>query len=257
MANDPQNPDVIRVESAAEFDSGYIYDVTVTRDANHHVTGFAGTAKQTMPIDHPGYSMAYGPGGVLFAARWSGGFAEFASGGATYKAVDHPELFQGYGLAVVPPTIPKAAGQLKLTSSQGLIDGGVPDNAGWWTAILAPDGNGTFNATSVTRVSAPPNGVVSVVYVPNGSPGFSQQSILLAEFGTGDLNFGDCCFIVAYQVDDQGDPILTTRQVFLRGTAQGTFVDSVSGDFLFAYDPNGGNAGGHVVAVRGFPPPPR
>jgi hypothetical protein len=255
MANDPQNPDVIQIESSAEYDAGFIYDLTVTRDVRRHVTGFAGTAKQTVPIDHPGYSMAYASG-VLFAARWSGGFAELTPGKAAFKPVDHPELFQSYGLAVVPSTIPKAAGQLKLLSSGG-FDDAAPENAGWWTVVLAPDGMGTYNATSVTRVLEPPNGAQAVVYVPNGSPGFSKPSVMVAEFGTDALSFQDGGFIVAYEVDDQGDPILNTRQVFLRGTAQGMFIDSVSGDFIFTLDPNENAVGGHVVAVHGFLPPPQ
>ncbi|MGH9184931.1 MAG: Ig-like domain-containing protein, partial [Acidimicrobiales bacterium] len=122
------------------------------------------------------------------------------------------------------------------------------EQGNWYKAGVVPDGNGTFDVVGVTPVpgSQLPGGPEGFIYVPIGSPQFPRPSILVADFSDGSVS--------AYEVDADGDPVVSSRQAFITGLegAEGAFIDPVTGDFLFSTF----GGGDRVVAVRGFEPPP-
>ena len=70
-------------------------------------------------------------------------------------------------------------------------------------------------------------GIEGAFYVPIGSPLFPKPSVLIANYGMGS--------IVAYQVDNNGDPVPATAQDFITGLTgvDGSCVDPLTGDYLF------------------------
>ena len=98
-------------------------------------------------------------------------------------------------------------------------------------------------ATLETQIVGGPEGVV---YVPAGSPSFSDfQNVLVSEFSGGS--------IAVYQIDAGGNPIPNTRADFMTGLggAEGGVVDPLTGDFLFSTF----GGGDRVIVVSGFAPP--
>lgn len=231
------------IGGAANTASGLLYSIGVTRDAGNHIIGFSGTASVFADAAYNDGGAQYGPGGVLFLARWPvNQIGETKPGSAiTDKIVDVAPLgvaSSAAALAFVPAGFP-GAGQLKLVSWSG---------GQWYTLAISPDGSGTFDITSATQnVGATlGGGPEGIAYVPTGSPLFSVPSMLIAEYSANK--------VATYEVDANGDPIVATRKDFITDLsgAEGAFIDPVTGDFLFSTF-GGGN---HFVVVEGFVPPP-
>jgi hypothetical protein len=97
----------------------------------------------------------------------------------------------------------------------------------WYDAVVTPDASGTYtitrNSTVSIAISDAPEGIV---YVPTGAPLFPTASVLIAQYGLGE--------IASYQVDANGDPILSMRRTFISGLdgAEGAALDLLTGDFL-------------------------
>jgi hypothetical protein len=128
----------------------------------------------------------------------------------------------------------------------------------WYNASYSPDGLGTFDIASVTQIDLDlstlgidnlPGGPEGFVYIAAGSSGFSVNSLLVSDYAGGTVS--------AYDLDANGDPLVSTRRNFLSGLtgAEGAAIDPLTGDFLFSTF-GGGN---QVVVVQGFlapvPPP--
>ena len=73
------------------------------------------------------------------------------------------------------------------------------------------------------------------VYVKGINPGFSTDSLLIQEYDTNKVS--------AYAIDDNGDPIASTRQEFITGfgyqsptaaASMGATKDPMTGNVLFA-----------------------
>src|SRR5207248_11683545 len=101
-------------------------------------------------------------------------------------------------------------------------------NNGYFTADLAPDGSGTYDITNVTQRTTLTGGLEGIVHVPNGSPVFTQPSVLVSEWSVGRVG--------AYVLDANGYPDLASRQDFINGLtgAEGALIDPQTGDFLFS-----------------------
>jgi len=203
-----------------------IYSVPVQRDATGHLTGFGGTAtffaaaRGTMGGIDGG--LAYAPNGVLLYTVFPDNQIGQIKSGSTgpNKLVSLTAAKGRYlgGLTIVPAGLP-GAGRLKLTWAFGNR---------WTDAVITPDANGTYNiapsSVNIT-ISGTPEGIV---YVPPGSALFPAPTVLIAEFGTGE--------IAAYQVNANGDPIASTRQTFISGLdgPEGAAIDPLTRDFLFS-----------------------
>jgi hypothetical protein len=234
--------DTLLIGGAADSGSGALYAVTVARDARGHITRFTGSAGLFAAAPDVDGGVDYGPGNVLFVARWpDGDLAQYKPGSTAADKVIAGTTLGTEGSLVanrfVPPGSP-GAGRLKLVSYSG---------GAWYDAGVAPDGAGTYNVTGLHEVKASrlPGGAVGFVYVGQGSAQFSRPSLLVSEYQAGQ--------VAAYAVDANGDPIVSTRRTFITDLsgADGAFIDPVTGDFLFSTF----GSGDRVIVVRGFAKP--
>jgi hypothetical protein len=234
--------DKLLIGGAADATQGTLYEVTVTRDAQGHINGFSGTATVYAAAPNVDGGVDYGPGNVLFVARWpSNELAEYKPGSTVAdKVISSPQLGTESSLVAnrfVPSGSP-GAGRLKLVSYSG---------GAWYDAGVAPDGAGTYNLTGFHEVTGSRlgGGAVGFVYVNAGSPQFTRASMLVSEYQAGQ--------VAAYAVDADGDPIVSTRRTFITDLsgADGAFIDPVTGDFLFSTF----GSGDRVIVVRGFAKP--
>jgi hypothetical protein len=236
------DPNTLLIGGSANNTTGKLYAIQVMRDAGNHITGFTGTATVFAEAAFNDGGVTYGPGNVLFLARWPENELGQTKPGSTLtdKIIDLTPFdvaFSVAGLNFVPAGFP-GAGQLKIVSWSG---------GEWYTVGLAPDATGTFDVTSVTFETQISGGPEGFIYVPPGSPQFSDfNSMLVSEFSAGEVS--------TYQLDENGDPIPATRKPFITGLseAEGAVTDPLTGDFLFSTF----SEHARVIVVQGFAPPP-
>jgi hypothetical protein len=234
------DPNTLLIGGNANQATGALYAIGVTRDAMGHITGFSGTSTRFADAAWNDGGVVYGPGNVLFLARWpQNELGQTRPGSSvTDKVINMAPFGVAISLAALNfvPAGHAGAGGMKLVSWSG---------GQWYEATIAPDGMGTYDVTSVTAVPAStlPGGPEGFVYVPFGSPGFATASMLVSDFSDGRIS--------AYEVDGNGNPIVATRRLFADGLtgAEGAFIDPLTGDFLFS---TFGTGGDRVFVVRGF-----
>jgi hypothetical protein len=238
--------DRLLLGGAADASEGALYEIGVTRDAQGHINGFAGPGTVFAAAPNIDGGVDYGPGNVLFIARWPSDQVALYKPGSTVadKVIDTAALGVEHSIVAnrFVPTGSPGAGRLKLVSYGG---------GAWYDAGIAADGAGTFDLVGVHEVTGSrlPGGAVGFVYVNSGSTQFTRASMLVSEYAADEIG--------AYAVDANGDPIVSSRRTFITGLdgADGAFVDPVTGDFLFSTF----GGGDRVVVVRGFakalPPP--
>jgi len=244
------NNSTLLIGGAANTDAGRLYTVGVVRDLAGHITGFSGVATQygTGIGDFNDGGVAFGPGGVLFTSRWPvNGLGQTKPGSTDEdKIIDLTPLgvvgSSHAALAVVPVGF-SGQGQLKLVSWAG---------GEFYSASLAPDGSGTFDLvglaqvdldTSTLAIDNLPGGPEGFVYIDGANDGFGgADSMLVSDYSDGQVS--------AYQIDANGNPILSSRRNFLTGLtgAEGAAIDPLTGDFLFSTF----GGGSQVVVVQGF-----
>jgi hypothetical protein len=234
------DPNVLLIGGHANTAAGVLYQVGLVRDAGNHIIGFSGAATFSADAAYNDGGVVYGPGGVLFLARWPvNEIGQTVPGSSiTDKIVPLGPLGvtpSPGGLTFVPAGYP-GAGQLKLVSWSG---------GQWYTMGFAPDGSGTYDITSATYQTTITGGPEGIFYVPFGSPLFGGPSLLVSEYSAG--------MVAAYEIDGNGDPLPGTRKLFISGLtgAEGAAIDPLTGDFLFSTF----GGGDRVLAVRGFVPP--
>lgn len=231
------DPNTLLIGGNANVATGTIFQIGLTRDAEGHIDGFAGSATAFASAPEIDGGLAYGPNGVLFYT----GYRENLLGqilpgsAAPDKVVELGPLGVSTSVGAlnfVAAGIP-GAGELRLvTYNQGRF----------YTAGLTPDGAGTFDVGPVELAATIPFGPEGFVYVPPGSPGFADPSMLVSEFNANQVS--------AYELDELGIPIPDTRRDFILDLmgAEGAFIDPRSGDFLFSTF----GTSNRVIVVRGF-----
>jgi hypothetical protein len=235
------DPDTILIGGSANGSGGILYEIGVERDEANHIVGFIGTAEAFAAAPYNDGGVTYGPGDVLFLARWPVNELGQNLPGSyeTSKVLALSQFGVQSSLSAiqfVPEGFPGAGSFKMVTYSSGH----------WYDATAVPDGQGTYDLANVAQRTQIPGGPEGFVYVPAGSPQFDDfSSILVAEYGAGK--------IATYEIDGDGDPIVSSRQDFVTGLtgAEGAVVDPLTGDFLFSTF-GGSNK---VVAVRGFGAP--
>lgn len=235
--------DTILIGGAANTTSGELYAVKVKRDASNHIIGFSSTATPTIAAAYNDGGVVYGPNSTLFLAQWPVNTLLQARLGVTPTRTINLATLTGNvnsspgGVGFVPVGY-AGAGSLKL-AGYGLGD--------WWSGAVSLDSTGFYTITGLQRRATLDVGPEGFIYVPPGSPKFTDfTTMLVSEF--------DNNAVAAYTIDSRGDPISTTRQPFLTGLdgAEGAAIDPVTGDFLFST--YSGNA--RVIVVKGFGTPP-
>ena len=236
--------DTLLIGGRANLLEGRLYTIDVLRDGDGHISGFAGAAAQFGSVgEFNDGGVVFGPGGVLFTARWP----ENELGQTLPGDLDETRITNLTGLGIAPspgglmfvPAGLPGAGQLKLVSWEG---------GEWYTLSLAPAPDGTYDILAAVLGPTLPGGPEGIAYVPPGSPLFPNPSVLISEYSAGN--------VAVYEVDGSGNPIVASRLDFVLGLlgAEGALVDPVTGDFLFStFLLDGGD---EVLRVRGFVPPP-
>ncbi len=232
------DPNVLLLGGAANGGAGAIYAVPLVRDACGQISGFAGPASLYATAPNIDGGLCYNDQGILFATTYSDNQLHQYLPGATSPT--RTDSFTALGMSsstgscnFVPAGF-GGAGRFKVL---------IYNSGFFYDVTLTPAGNGTYNLSNPVLTAASINGgPEGFAYVPAGSPNFPVPSMIVAEWGSGN--------IAAYEIDGQGNPISSTRRLMISGLsgAEGAFIDPGTGDFIFATF-GGGN---QVVVVRGF-----
>ncbi len=233
----PGDPNTLYITGNADFPDAKVFSIGVTRDSNNRITGFSGEASFVSEAvglrvdDFPGADggLVFGPDNVLFFTTFDNTLGQIRPGSTTPdKLVSLTDLGitpSTGALNFVPPGFP-GEGTLKIGSYSGST---------LYTTTISPDGTGTFNIappTSSIHLGGPDRNFVgpeAFVYVNASNPGFEVPSFILNQWnGAG---------VVAYEVDENGDPILETGRQFLdfpkkNAGPEGLVIDPLTGDFL-------------------------
>jgi hypothetical protein len=227
----------------SEDPGGGIYSIQVQRNACGHIIGFQGTATLVATTPYVDANLIYGANGVLLYTQWPVNEISQLPPGASMPAVTTDMGALGVdmsvsGLAFVPPNLAAAGGLRTITWSAG----------NWFHLGLAAAGQ-LYTISSPVKITTLPNGPGGLAYVPQGSPGFPSQSLIVAEWSQNKVG--------VYEVDGQGDPMVGTRRDFFSSFTRpwGAYFEPVTGDYLFL---TWGPMPDRVYVVQGFalPPPP-
>lgn len=234
------DPSTLIIGGAANTSSGNLYSIGVTRDGTGHISGFVGSASVYASAPYNDGGVYFGPGGILFAARWPvNELGEYKTGSvAPDKVVDLAAIGVAGSVSAVNfgPAGYTFANRMKIVSYGG---------GQFYDATYSPDGSGTYDVTAATLTATLTGGPEGFAYVPLGSVLFGGQNMILSEYGAGN--------VATYQLDANGDPIVASRRTFMSGLsgAEGAYIDPVTGDFLFSTF----GGGSHVIRVSGFAVP--
>ncbi|HWL92734.1 MAG TPA: kelch repeat-containing protein, partial [Phycisphaerae bacterium] len=235
----------ILIGGAAESLGSAIYEISVERDANDHITGFTGmatkVAEANAAIQGEGLSggLAYGPEGVLFYTTHQDNHCGQIKPGSMMedKLIDLTPLgvaISTGGVGFVPGGF-AAAGRIKFVTYE---------TSQWYDASITADGAGTFDISGVTeKATLPDNGAEGFAYLKAGSPLFTIDSLIQTEY--------DALAVVTYEINADGDPIAASRRVLANmGTGPiGCAFDPVTGDLLISnFD------AATVARIEGFVP---
>lgn len=225
---------------AANGPAGAIYEIGLTRDASNHITGFTGPATYWAPAPNIDGGLAFGPGGVLFFTTFSDNrLGQIKAGSTTVdKWIDLNTLgiSSSVGTCTFVPTGFGGAGRFKIASYS---------YDEWYDMTVVADGSGTYDLVAPTLVASGMSGPEGIVYISAGNPGFVPDSVLISEYSAGEVG--------AYQIDANGDPIVSTRRLFMTGLngAEGAVIDPVTGDFIFSTY----GSSNTILVVNGFDAP--
>ncbi|MFO0828563.1 MAG: dockerin type I domain-containing protein [Phycisphaerales bacterium] len=243
------NPNVLLVGGHANTAEGDIWAVNVTRDAQGHITGFAGGAAffaDAYGLGRGGIdgTLAYLPNGVLAYTTFPDNYlGQLAPGSSTPSGfVDLSDyVFDSVGGFVqVPPGFP-GAGRFKFFSY-------FPSY--WYDVDLVLTGSGFYDVTGASQITVLPGGPECALYVSGANPEFGVDVVLVSKFVGGRIDY--------YLLDADGDPIVYTEFPFIENLygAEGMAFDPLTNDLIittYDYGPYGGN---ELFVVKGFLPPP-
>jgi hypothetical protein len=240
------DPNTLLIAGGSEGAEGAIYKVGVTRDACNHIIGFTGSSSVYATTPYVDANLVYSSSQLLLYSEWPMYTLAQLAGGTTTpsRETDLRTLGMPYagdegpgGVGFVPTGL-GAAGQLRLVTWPA---------GNWFHVTTAPD-SGELAVSAITQTVTLPNNPGGMAYVPAGSPGFTQQAVIVAEWTTNDR-------VAVYDVDDSGDPIVATRREFFSAFPRpwGAYFEPLTGDYLFL---SWGTGDDHVFIVQGFVPPP-
>jgi hypothetical protein len=241
------DPNTLFVGGNAAIQGGGVYAVPVVRGADGHITGFGAATLYASARGIDG-GLQYGPNGsLLYADQLDNSMGEIkpGSGGPDKQVLLVPLNIRGFpgGLVVAPPGF-APPNHIKFLTTFGFK---------WYNATLTDDGNGTYDLTNVGPAITLPFSPEAALYVPGGTPGFARDSVLID-------SWGPTQGLIAYQVDANGDPILSTARNFASRVIgnsttsgpEGAAFDTVTGDLLVS---TLGSSPDLILEFRGFPVP--
>jgi hypothetical protein len=242
--------DKLLIGGNSENGSGAIYEIGVVRNACGHITGWNGTATIHATTPYVDANLVYVNSNLMLYTQWPMAILSQLPVGANAPARDTDLRSVGLpsgdsgpgGLGIVPPGL-AGAGGIRMVTWPG----------GYWVRVdTAPD-NGLLTVTGMTQTQTVPNNPGGFAYVPAGSPGFTQQAIIVAEWVATNPAADR---VAVYDADAQGDPIIATRREFMTRFPRpwGAYFEPVTGDYFFLSW--GAGTGDRVYVVQGFAPPP-
>lgn len=238
----PGSPDTLYIGGTANQPGGAVYKVPLVRDAGtQQITGFAGPAVLFAAAPNIDGGLSFAPNGTMLYTRYS--MNEFGQLLTNNTALSIPltplGISSSVGSHVLVPAGSPGAGDLIMASYNASIMYKVPFTIG-------VDGDYQPAApTASVSVNTLASGPEGIAYVPNGSAGFPNPSMVVSAYSMGK--------IVAFEVDADGLPIPTSARDMITGLsgAEGAFIDPLTGDFLFSTF-GGSN---RVIRVSGFEAP--
>ena len=244
------NPNVLLVAGSSENSGGAIYSINLQRDPCGHIIGFAGTATLVANTPYVDANLVYTSPDLLLYTEWplyklsqlrAASTVPDRSTDLTTLGMDNSTDSGPGGLGRVPPNL-AAANELRVVTWPG---------GRWHHVASAPDG-ALLAINGVTQTVTLPNEPGGFAYVPAGSPGFANQSLIVAEWRAGNPTADR---VAVYEVDGQGDPMVASRREFFSKFPRpwGAYFEPVTGDYLFL---SWGTGADRVFIVQGFVPPP-
>jgi hypothetical protein len=219
-----------------------VYKVPLVRDGiTLQITGFGGPAVLYAPAPNIDGGLSFAPSGTMLYTRFSmNEFGQLLTNNTTLSIPLTPlGIASSVGSHVFVPAGSPGAGNLIIASYSASIMYKVPFTIG-------VDGDYQPAApTASASVSGLASGPEGIVYVPVGSAGFTNPSMVVSAFSLGK--------IVAFEVDADGLPIPATARDMVTGLvgAEGAWIDPLTGDFLFSTF----GTSNRVIRVSGFEVP--
>lgn len=236
------SPDTLFIGGTANQTGGAVYKVPLVRDAStQQITGFAGPAVLFAAAPNIDGGLSFAPNGTMLYTRYSmNEFGQLLTNNTTLSIPLTPlGIASSVGSHVLVPAGSPGAGNLLMASYSASIMYKVP-----FTIGVDGDYQPSTPTTNVS-VNALASGPEGIAYVPSGSAGFTNPSMVVSAYSMGK--------IVAFEVDADGLPIPATARDMITGLsgAEGAFIDPLTGDFLFS------TFGGtnRVIRVSGFEAP--
>ena len=238
----PASPDTLYICGTANQTGGAVYKVPLVRDAvSQQITGFGGPAVMYALAPNNDGGLSFAPNGTMLYTRFSmNEWGQLLMNGTTLSIPLTPlGISASVGSHVFVPAGSPGAGNLIMASYSASIMYKVPFTIG-------VDGDYQPSApTASVPVTSLASGPEGIAYVPNGSAGFTNPSMVVSAYGMGK--------IVVFEVDADGLPIPSTVRDMITGLsgAEGALIDPLTGDFLFSTF-GGAN---RVIRVSGFEAP--
>ncbi len=237
------DPDGLYIGGAANTAEGALYRVGVMRGIGGSIIGFQpGAAVRVADAPFNDGGIVPDPGGHVSIAQWPANrYSQIGPAGTLINDVDLKQFgvaSDSAALNWIPAGYP-GAGKMQLSSWSG---------GQFYNVDYTVGGGGIITINGVTEIlgSTLPGGPEGMNYVPFGSPGFLNPSMVISEFSAGN--------VAVYEMDADGNPIVASRRDFISGLigAEGAWIDVFSGEFLFS---TFGLAQDQVILVRGFAVP--
>lgn len=235
------DPDALLIAGYSEDPGGKIYKIGVERGACQHIVAFKGQATVVANTPYVDANLVYVKSGLLFYTEWPvNRISQLLPGMmAPSRTTDLGPLgivSSPGGLGFVPPDLGDPGGMRALSWPGGE----------WYHITRTPDGD-LYTLGGPVKTTALPNGPGGFAYVPQGSPGFDDPNVIVAEWSVDKVG--------VYVVNNQGDPQVATRKDFFQKFPRpwGAYFEPVTGDYLFL---TWGIGTDRVYIVQGFKKPP-
>jgi WD40 repeat protein/predicted lipoprotein with Yx(FWY)xxD motif len=235
----PEEPNTLYIGGAANLPSAALYAIDLVRDPEtNQITGFSGTAALFANTPNIDGGVTFDENGTLLFTRYSQNELGQILPDNTFVSTNLTQFGVGSSvgsLGFVPPGF-SGVGNLIFASYNGSNLYNVP-------YTIAPNGEYLLSTqTAAVSVATTAPGPEGIAYIPLGSAGFPNPSIMISSYSGGK--------VVVYDADENGLPVIATARDLVTGLsgAEGALIDPLTGDFLFSTF-GGGN---QVFLVSGF-----
>lgn len=239
ISND--DPNLLYIAGDSEAATGKVWQIKVIRGNCDHIVAFDGVAQPLADTPYVDANLVLIKSGLMFYTEWPVNRISQLLPGQNAPALTTDLAPLGVensvsGIGFVPPGYADAGEFRILTWSGGR----------WYHLDRTPNGE-LYTLSNAALTQTIPNGPGGFAYVPNGSPGFMTDHVIVSEWSTNTVG--------VYEIDALGDPKPPTRKDFFTKFPRpwGAYFEPKTGDFMFL---TWGAASDRVYIVQGFEPPP-